>query len=227
MTFCRAVLDFFHQLRPPPNLPGDVDILWPYGSPEVRRVMAAFYEKYCSDENRRVFLVGINPGRFGAGVTGLCFTDPLRLAADCGIPHELSGGRELSSDFVYRVIAAFGGPEAFYSRFYLTALSPVGYLREGKNLNYYDVKGFAEGIDAWMAESMEKQIAAGACRRTAFSMGQGANFRFLTAFNERHGFFDRIAPLPHPRWVMQYRRKRLDEFINLYVTTLRGIGEPV
>ena len=176
MIFYRAVLDFFDSLRPPPNLPEDVDILWPYGSPEVRRVIDAFYRKYYSDRSPRIFLVGINPGRFGSGVTGIGFTDPPRLAADCGIPHSISGGAELSSDFVYRVIAAFGGPEAFFGRFYLTALSPVGYLRDGKNLNYYDVKGLPEKLDSWMAESMEKQIAAGACRRMAFSMGQGAKF---------------------------------------------------
>ena len=221
MIFYRAVLDFFDSLRPPPNLPEDVDILWPYDSPEVRRVIGAFYRKYYSDRTQRIFLVGINPGRFGAGVTGIGFTDPVRLAADCGIPHGISGGGELSSDFVYRVIAAFGGPEAFFGRFYLTALSPVGYLRDGRNLNYYDIKGLSEKLDSWMAESMGKQIAAGACRRTAFSMGQGANFRSMRAFNERHRFFDRIAPLPHPRWIMQYRRKRLDEFINLYVNTLK------
>ena len=220
MIFYRAVLDFFDSLRPPPNLPEDVDILWPYGSPEVRRVIDAFYRKYYSDRSPRIFLVGINPGRFGSGVTGIGFTDPPRLAADCGIPHSISGGAELSSDFVYRVIAAFGGPEAFFGRFYLTALSPVGYLRDGKNLNYYDVKGLPEKLDSWMAESMEKQIAAGACRRMAFSMGQGANFQSMCAFNQRHRFFDRIAPLPHPRWIMQYRRKRLDEFINLYLNTL-------
>ncbi|RMF23421.1 MAG: DUF4918 domain-containing protein, partial [Bacteroidetes bacterium] len=28
--------------------------------------------------------------------------------------------------------------------------------------------------------------------------------------------FERIVPLPHPRWVMQYRRKRLSEFVEAY-----------
>ncbi len=134
----------------------------------------------------------------------------------------LKGGIELSSDFVYRMISAFGGTENFYRRFYITALSPVGYVRDGKNLNYYDIKGMPEQLDAWMAETMAVQIAAGCDRRVAFSMGQGTNFKQLQAFNERHGFFERVEPLPHPRWVMQYRRKRLDEFIGLYVETLQG-----
>ena len=225
MTFGRTVVDFFETLQPPAHLPPGVDILWPYGSREVRRVISAFYAKYFGDENERIFLVGINPGRFGAGVTGLCFTDPVRLNRDCGISHDLSGGRELSSDFVYRMIAAFAGPEVFYRRFYLTALSPVGFLRDGRNLNYYDVNGLPQGLDAWMAESMERQILAGACRKVAFSLGRGANFRFMAAFNDRHRFFDRIEPLPHPRWVMQYRRKRLDEFIAVYVHALSKNGD--
>ena len=82
-----------------------------------------------------------------------------------------------------------------------------------------------EQLDAWMAETMAVQIAAGCDRRVAFSMGQGTNFKQLQAFNERHGFFERVEPLPHPRWVMQYRRKRLDEFIGLYVETLQGAVE--
>ncbi len=220
MTFSDGTLKFFSTLKVPEYLPEGVEVLWPFDREEVKRVMMAFYSQYFSDNEKRIFLIGINPGRFGAGVTGICFTDPPRLAGDCGISHELKGGRELSSDFVYRIIAAFGGPEAFYRRFYITALSPVGYIRDGKNLNYYDVKGMSEKLDAWMADAMALQVAAGCNRKVAFSMGQGANFKQLVAFNQRHGFFDRVEPLSHPRWVMQYRRKRLEEFISLYVETL-------
>ncbi len=221
-SFSEGILNFFSSLAPPGNLPDGVEVLWPFDKPEVKRVIDGFFIKFFDDPGQRVFLIGINPGRFGAGVTGICFTDPQRLAGDCGIPHELQGGRELSSDFVYKMISAFGGPEAFYRRFYITALSPVGYIRDGKNLNYYDVKGMPEQLDSWMADAMALQLEAGADRQVAFSMGQGANFKQLQSFNERHGFFDRVEPLPHPRWVMQYRRKRLDEFIGLYVDTLRA-----
>lgn len=221
MSFSSTILNFFDTLVPPQKLPDDVEILWPYGSPETRRVMGEYYEKFYDDSASRIFLVGINPGRFGAGVTGICFTDPVRLAGDCGIPHTLSGGRELSSDFVYRMITEYGGVRDFCSRFYLTALSPVGYVRDGKNLNYYDVKGLTESLDEWMAEAMAKQISAGADCRIAFSMGQGKNYTALKSFNDRHGFFGRVEPLPHPRWVMQYRHKRIDEFIGVYLDALR------
>jgi hypothetical protein len=220
--FSEGILSFFSALAPPEHLPRDVGVLWPFDKPEVKRVMDAFYRKFFADNNRRVFLIGINPGRFGAGVTGICFTDPVSLAGDCGISHELKGGRELSSDFVYRVTSAFGGAGEFYRQFYLTALSPVGFVKDGKNLNYYDVKGLPEKLEGWMAEAMAAQIEAGCDRRVAYSMGQGTNFRQLEAFNQRHGFFDRVEPLPHPRWVMQYRRKKLDEFVGLYLSTLKA-----
>lgn len=217
MRFSKHILQFFTELQVPPNLPEKVDVLWPYQDSEVKRIMGVFYKKFFSDTGQRIFLIGINPGRFGAGVTGICFTDPQRLALDCGITHSLAGGRELSSDFVYRMIRAFGSPSRFYQYFYLTALSPVGFLQEGKNLNYYDVKGLARQLDGWMANAMWKQIQAGANRKIAFSMGKGSNYKHLLDFNTRHGFFERIEALPHPRWVMQYRYTQIEEFIRLYI----------
>jgi hypothetical protein len=38
--------------------------------------------------------------------------------------------------------------------------------------------------------------------------------------NERYHFFEQIIPLPHPRFIMQYRRKKLDQFIQLYLRRL-------
>ena len=83
-------------------------------------------------------MLGINPGRFGAGVTGITFTDPVRLEKECGIPNNFDKRQELSSVFIYDFIAAWGGAEAFYSRFFLSAVFPLGFTREGRNLNYYD-----------------------------------------------------------------------------------------
>ncbi len=221
MNFAEQIIRFFYSLDPPENLPEEVELLWPYGNAEVRRIIKTFYTRYFSSKQKRIFLVGINPGRFGAGVTGINFTDPNRLSEDCGIGHQLKPGKELSSDFVYRMIKAWGGVESFYSHFYLGALSPAGFMRDGKNLNYYDIKGLPQQLDAWMAQAMTEQIKAGADRRVAFSMGMGKNFKYMCEFNERHGFFRKVEALPHPRWIMQYRRKRLDEFIELYVRTLK------
>jgi len=221
MSFASAILAFLSTLKAPNQVPKNVAVLWPFDNPEVIRIRHEFYQKFFADTRKRIFLIGINPGRYGAGVTGIGFTDPIHLAADCGIPHELPGGRELSGDFIYEMIQAFGGAAEFYRHFYITALSPLGYTRDGKNLNYYDVKEFPDQLDEWMADAMAAQIKAGCDRRVAFSLGRGAHFKQLEKFNQRHDFFERIEPLPHPRWVMQYRRKRLSEFIEEYVSALR------
>jgi len=51
-------------------------------------------------------------------------------------------------------------------------------------------------------------------------MGQGKNFKYLKQLNDKHGFFAEIQPLPHPRWVMQYRLKTKPIYIDEYVTKL-------
>jgi len=48
----------------------------------------------------------------------------------------------------------------------------------------------------------------------------GLNEKFLHYLNDRHQLFDEIIPLSHPRWVMQYRLKRKDEFIGEYLERL-------
>jgi hypothetical protein len=61
----------------------------PYKEEELAmRISSEFYRKYYSDENKRHLILGINPGRFGGGVTGVPFTDPKRLISECHIPYE-------------------------------------------------------------------------------------------------------------------------------------------
>ena len=71
----------------------------------------------------------------GAGVTGIPFTDPLCLEQNCGIQNPFDKRPELSSDFIYRFISAYGSAESFYSKFLISSLCPLGFVRNGKNLN--------------------------------------------------------------------------------------------
>src|SRR5690606_32849938 len=140
-------------------------------------------------------------------------TDPIRLEDPCGITHPFEKRAELSSIFIYDVIDAFGGPAAFYSRFYISALSPLGYVMEGKNLNYYDIPGWKGIFEAYAKTKMEEQLAFPLHREIAYCIGQGENLKFLSYLNEKYGFFETIKTLPHPRWVMQYRLKQKDRFV--------------
>ena len=49
------------------------------------KTIEAFFYKFYSDSNPRRMIFGINPGRFGAGTTGINFTAPKQLQEFCGI----------------------------------------------------------------------------------------------------------------------------------------------
>ncbi len=196
-------------------MPKGVEVLYPHRAPTTWQIMTQFYRKYYQDSDKRVFLIGINPGRFGAGTTGIAFTDPIRLERECRIDHSFDLKPELSSRFIYHMIAAYGGVDKFYSQCYFTSVSPLGFTSGGKNLNYYDLKELQHNWESFMVDSLKSQISFGACEQ-AFSLGQGKNHQYLLNLNRKYQLFKQIQPLPHPRWIMQYRLKRLDEFTELY-----------
>ena len=203
-----------------PKLSRHVTVMNPYTDPQVRGCVRAFLDKYFSDNVERLLVFGINPGRFGAGITGVTFTDPVALADNCGIENGLPRMRELSSIFIYRLIERYGGTRAFYRRFFLTAVSPLGFTRKGKNLNYYDDPALAHAVTPFITKTIEQQIALGARRDRAIVLGATQNLQFVQRLNERHGFFQNIQSLEHPRWVMQYRRRQLDMYLAKYEEVL-------
>ena len=71
-TFAEKVISFNHRLTYTGNLPEGFKVVNPFlENPETREVMEVFYRKYYNDYQERRFLIGINPGRQGAGVTGV------------------------------------------------------------------------------------------------------------------------------------------------------------
>lgn len=220
MDFGQRVLDFKLGLRPDWKLPPGFDLLYPFREEATRQAMQVFYRKYYADDRPRTFLFSINPGRFGSGVTGVAFTDPIRLQEQCGIDNPFPKKPELSSQFIYDMIDAYGGPTAFYRQFYFIAVCPLGFTFQGKNCNYYDDPRLLKAAEPHILQSLQTQLSFGANRHTAVCIGQGKNLQYLEKLNARHGFFERILPLPHPRWVMQYRRKRKEEFVGQYLGVL-------
>ena len=196
----------------------------PFSDDETERIVKLFYNKYYSDNNSRYCIIGINPGRFGGGVTGIPFTDPIRLEKDCHIKTNLPRKQELSSVFVYDMISAFGGAEAFYNKFYFTAVSPLGFVRGGKNLNYYDDKILTEKIVPFAVECFRMQLAWGLESSVAFCLGEGTNYKFLSKLNMTYKLFDKIVPLSHPRFIMQYKLKAKDDYINKYLQEFTILG---
>ena len=219
--FSNRILQYYHQLRGPANLPSHVVVLNPYQNTYALSLCQQFYDKYYSDDQPRKILFGINPGRLGAGLTGIPFTDPIMLADRCGLPNTLNQRPELSSGFVYDMISGYGGPDAFYASYYISALSPLGYVSKGVNLNYYDLFNYKDLFESYIVTQIQIQLTFNIDRRVAYSVGKGKNYDFLCYLNKKHHFFDAVVPLPHPRWVMQYKLKKKDDFIADYLAQLK------
>jgi hypothetical protein len=221
MTFAEHVLKFYKSLDlSAQRLPKGVEVLNPYQDKIAFDLTEKFFKKFYSDSNPRSMIIGINPGRFGGGMTGIPFTDPIRLETICGIENNLPKKPELSSDFIYQMISVYGGPEKFYSKYFISSVSPLGFTKDAKNLNYYDQKDLQEAVSNFIIKSIKTQLTFNVSTNIAFCLGEGQNYKFLQALNKEHKFFGEIIPLPHPRFIMQYRRKRLDEFISIYIKAL-------
>lgn len=216
MTVCDKILTFYQGLEPPAGLDNTIQILNPYTDEDAWNLTRQFYHQYYNDHNERTILFGINPGRFGGGLTGVPFTDPVQMETVCGIANNLDKRAELSSSFIYEMINACGGPETFYAQYYISSVSPLGFMQDGKNLNYYDIKGYKELFFDYARKQIEKQLDLPINRQVAYSIGKGTNIKFLHLLNKEFGLFKKILPVPHPRWVMQYRLKRKQEFIDEY-----------
>ena len=219
--FADRIIDFNRSLRLDAPLPPDVSVMNPFAeSPLARRLSEAFYRKFYSDEQPRHAILGINPGRFGAALTGVPFTDFKRLEQYCGISAEGHSAHEPSSEFVYAMISAMGSVTEFYARFYINSLCPLGFVIQRANgrqvnYNYYDDPALYAAVEPFIVDSIRRQVALGCSTDRCFCMGI-RNATYLTALNERHRFFDRITVLPHPRFVVQYRRREMDDYIRQY-----------
>ena len=219
MTFGDRAFQFYSSLKSP-RVPRGVTVMNPYRELRVRGYVRVFLEKYFSDNRKRVLILGINPGRFGAGVTGVTFTDPVALADECGIDNDMPRRRELSSIFIYDVITRLGGPEQFYSRFFLSAICPLGFTRKGVNLNYYDDRRLERAVTPFIVSSIEQHIGFGGRVDSVVVLGCGRNAKFLERLNSEHRWFGNVIPLDHPHFILQYRRKRVDEYLDKYVKAL-------
>lgn len=221
-TQAAAILGFYKGLAPSFPMPAGIAIMNPFQDARAWLLSKAFYEKFYSDTRPRRLIFGINPGRFGAGVTGVPFTDPIRLEEKCGIHSDLKKLPELSSLFIYEMIDAYGGVREFYGDYLFTALSPLGYTWNGKNLNYYDDKDLLKAAEPFILQCIRQQLdMIPTTVEQCYCLGEGENYKQFRRINDKHGFFREVIPLPHPRWVMQYRRKQVKEYAGLYVEKLR------
>ncbi|MBC6698719.1 uracil-DNA glycosylase family protein [Hymenobacter puniceus] len=219
-TFADRLLHLLVTFPPAPALPDEVQAYNPYQEPVVAALLTQFAQKFYADNRPRVALLGINPGRFGSGRTGVAFTDPAALADHCGILNGQPRHPELSSQFVYRVVAELGGPTEFYRHFYLSSLYPLVLLRDSKNYNYYDSPALQRALEPEIRVTLQRQVSElGLARHAAICLGR-RNGLLFEKLNQELELFDKIIVLDHPRYIMQYRRRYLADHVAQYAEVL-------
>lgn len=214
---------FLLQKNPDLDLPDGISIINPYQKQEVRSVVNSFCSRFYHDSSERILILGINPGRFGAGVTGIPFTDPIALENYCNIPNSFPKKHELSSRFIYVMINALGGAEKFYSKFLLSAVCPLGFLNGNKNYNYYDSPVLFNSVSGFVKKSLKQQALLNIHKTTVVSLGK-KNASFLEALNREIKLFKSVITLEHPRFIMQYRLKSMHRYVDEYYKVLSGIS---
>lgn len=222
LSFSKQILDFYFNLPQALPLPEGVETIYPFDNPKTRQIMQTFFEKYYADTKPRTYLVGINPGRLGSGVTGVGFADAYHLENVCDISSDFDKRIEISAAFMFEVIEAYGGVEKFYNDFFFTTVMPLGLLKNEKNYNYYDDKATQDALEPFITETLLQQMAFPQAKPNIICVGTGKNLKYLQAFNKKHHCFESITVVPHPRWVMQYRRKEKEKYIGVYLDALKS-----
>ena len=227
-TFGEKVIDFNRNLQYSDELPENFRVINPYlDNPETLYVMQQFYQKFYNDSNSRKFIIGINPSRHGAGITGVPFTDTKRLESICGITMHSAHTHEISSVFLYDMISEFGGAAAFYKQFYINSPFPLAIVRKSKegnwlNANYYDDKILFETVKNYMIASLKQHISLGLDTSEVYILGK-KNATFIQKLNKEANLFGNMKVLEHPRYIQQYKSKEKQLYIDKYILTLNNL----
>ena len=149
---------------------------------------------------------------------GVPLTDPIRLKTDCDIDSDFPPKPELSSQFIYDYFFQQYPMKDFYEKFYIGAVCPLGLECNGRNMNYYDNKIFMKTLlENFIPDQIDQQINLGCSKKVAICLGEGINYSTLHKLNNEYHFFKTILKVSHPRYIMQYKRKQINEYIQQYI----------
>ena len=223
------VIKFNKNLKYSDELPEGFAVLNPFfDNPETLVVMEKFYKKFYNDNEQRKFIIGINPSRHGAGVTGVPFTDTKRLKSHSEIEMKSANTHEISSVYLHSVIDAFGGTAKFYQEFFINSPFPLAIIQNKKgkwiNANYYDDKKLFEAVKPFMVKSLQKFITFGLDTTEVFILGK-KNATFLDKINKKENLFKKMTVLEHPRYIEQYKSKEKEMYIDKYLIALNKIKD--
>jgi hypothetical protein len=224
-TFAENVIEFNSHLEFTGRLPGNIKIMNPFKENEkILPISSRFYEKFYNDNETRKLILGINPGRHGAGVTGIPFTDTKRLNEVCDIKIDFVSTHEPSSVFIYEMIDHYGGAEKFFGNYFITAMSPLGFIIQNNkgnwiNCNYYDFEELFYAVQSFIIETLKKQVDFGVDTKVCYVLGK-KNAKYVNLVNRKEKLFDSVVALDHPRYIQQYKSKSKDKYISEYLSKL-------
>lgn len=166
-----------------------------------------FREKYIIPNKPKIVLCGINPGRYGAGLTGIPFIDFNSLA--CLLPNIQENKSEKSASFIFSIIKEIGIIE-FFKTFYLTNLSCLGFTKNNKNYNYDQLNTEAQNVlFAFFCNEM-KEIEPSAIIPLSEQVEKDLykmQFKSLLSYDIKI-----LKHLPHPSYITTFKRKYEEDF---------------
>ncbi len=177
-----------------------------------RPIAEQFWQQYVPEPLPQTVIVGLNPGRLGAGLTGIPLLDFRSLAnllPDTQLPRNET---EPSANFFHRVVQNIGA-EKFYREFYVSNVSAVGYVRDNKNCNYPDLPDAAQRI---IEQRFLDEMAVLAPKRI-IALGREVEATVQRLFS---GGSVTISHLPHPSWIMTYRLREAQSWVRRYTQML-------
>ena len=199
-------------------------IINPYNK-QTNEITKKFYNKFYNDNNKRRLILGSNPARRGTSVTGVPFEDAAHLQKETGIFIDNFYINKSSSNFLYDVIENYGGCEKFYNDFYMNFVFPLGIIKISSkgtesNYNYYDIKNYEKIFSKYIIDSIKEILQFNIDTSICYCIGSGKNYEYLEKLNKKYNFFNKIIPLEHPRFIMQYNSKNKDQYLKKYLDAL-------
>ena len=196
----------------------------------INKIINIFYHKFYDDNNKRRMILGSSPARRGTAVTGIPYEDAMHLQNETGIYIDEFYINKSSSNFLYDVIDMYGGIEKFYNDFYMNFICPLGIVRINSkgnevNCNYYENKKLQESLYEFIVETLKMQLEFNIDRTVCYCIGSGENYEFFNKINEEFNFFDKIVPLEHPRFIMQYNSKNKEYYLKKYLSAFNDNKE--
>ncbi len=116
---------------------------------------------------------------------------------------------------IYTFIEKWGGPKECYKDFFFSAVSPIGFVKNNVNYNYYDDKDLFLAVKEFIYNNLKKQQDFGV-KKTCIVLGSGKNLQIFTQINKELGLFQKIYSVEHPRFIMQYKSREMGKYLSKY-----------